>query len=270
VGSYVRLLSFGGGVNSVALMVLAARGVIDVDEIVFCDTGAEMPETYKYIERVVEPFCRVNNLLFTVTRNSQEFLYEHCMRKRIVPNRRFRWCTDRFKLAPLRKYASTEYGGDCKVIWVLGYAADEQKRADRCVTEDSEYPLISLGLDREGCKRVIRNAGLPVPCKSGCYICPFQSTRAWTHLYKEHPFYFLKAEALEKNGSRYPEMTLAFPETGNLEVFRHKLDANKLPQTISVQRELFCPVCEVADTDNYTVDYSGFSPNLLTPLKEAP
>src|SRR5215468_4909221 len=34
------------------------------------------------------------------------------------------------------------------------------------------YPLMEWGWDREHCKRVIADAGLPIPVKSACFFCP--------------------------------------------------------------------------------------------------
>ena len=45
-----HVLSFGGGVNSVALMVVLLQEGLPFDEAVFADTGGEVPETYQYLE----------------------------------------------------------------------------------------------------------------------------------------------------------------------------------------------------------------------------
>jgi len=39
------------------------------------------------------------------------------------------------------------------------------------------YPLMEWGLDREKCKQIIANAGLPVPVKSACWFCPRAENR---------------------------------------------------------------------------------------------
>ena len=46
-----KILSYGGGVNSTAIIALALLGEVEMpDYIVFSDTGAEWPHTYKYID----------------------------------------------------------------------------------------------------------------------------------------------------------------------------------------------------------------------------
>jgi 3'-phosphoadenosine 5'-phosphosulfate sulfotransferase (PAPS reductase)/FAD synthetase len=46
----VHILSFGGGVNSVALMIWLVENQQPLDEVIFADTGAEVPETYGYLK----------------------------------------------------------------------------------------------------------------------------------------------------------------------------------------------------------------------------
>ena len=46
-GAFMRyILNMGGGVNSVALLVELINRGIQLDEVIFADTGAEMPHTY--------------------------------------------------------------------------------------------------------------------------------------------------------------------------------------------------------------------------------
>jgi hypothetical protein len=44
------VVSYGGGRNSTALLILCQKLGIKVDLILFADTGGELPETYKYID----------------------------------------------------------------------------------------------------------------------------------------------------------------------------------------------------------------------------
>ena len=44
------VVSYGGGVNSTALIVFLVRNRFPLDCVVFSDTGDEMPETYEYLD----------------------------------------------------------------------------------------------------------------------------------------------------------------------------------------------------------------------------
>lgn len=61
-----------------------------------------------------------------------------------------------------------------------------------------KYPLIEHHITRKACKRIIRDHGLRVPPKSGCWFCPFQKTSQWRKLSINHPDLFKKAVELEE------------------------------------------------------------------------
>lgn len=202
-----RILSFGGGVNTTALMVLIGRGDVHADAAVFADTQGEWPETYTYITEIAEPYLRSINLPFhRVTAGS---LYDDHHKKRIIPYVAFRSCTDKFKVRPIRQWVRDELDGVATLL--LGIDAGETRRiktSSASADISFEYPLVELGIDRAGCVKVIQDAGLPVPPKSGCYFCPFQNRAGYTELLKVHPDLYAKAEELEKNHSRFPAETL--------------------------------------------------------------
>ena len=56
----ISVVSFGGGVNSSAMLIGMHERGITPDAILFSDTGGEKPETYQHIEdmRGVVPECR--------------------------------------------------------------------------------------------------------------------------------------------------------------------------------------------------------------------
>lgn len=230
-----RILSLGVGVNSTALLVLKAQGKVEFDVAVFADTGGEHPETYRYFHEVILPFCMEHEIELARVKSDKPPLYDFYFSKHIIPTRRFRHCTDHYKIKPLKKYAMQKYP-DEEIQFLIGFATDEAHRAK----EDcgSVYPLLELGIDREGCKRVIIEAGLPLPIKSGCYFCPFTKKQGWLNLLNNHKALFVKAEELEKNCSRYPEFTLT---NKPLERVRKNVeDQQSLCDWVSK-----CPICEV-------------------------
>lgn len=195
------ILSLGAGVNSTAILALIKQGKIRCPEkIVFADTGCEHPETYQHLEYLKKYFY-----IDTVKREGQN-LYGYYFEHKIIPTRMYRHCTDKFKIQPLKKYALQQHDAH----FLIGFCKGEENRAkDFCLKTNVSFPLIELGLDRADCKRVIKEAGLPIPIKSGCYCCPFTKSSGWKWLNRTHPELFDRAVALEKNGSRYPILTLS-------------------------------------------------------------
>ena len=193
------MLSFGAGVNSTALAILLINEGWK-GPIVFADTGCEWPETYEHLalfEQWLKPrgfgvvkispsltpqFYRESDVGMTVL--------TYCERRRMVPLAHRRWCTVRFKIKPLERW---QEANRCSSK-LLGIAADEAHRS-----KGFARPLVDRHIGREGCKEIITDAGLPVPPKSGCYICPMQRASEWRKLWQLHPDLFARAMALEEN-----------------------------------------------------------------------
>ena len=196
----MKVLSFGGGVNSMAILCMVEKGELNVDAVIFADTGCEMPETYDYIEKVVKPLCRKINLPFHTVTNGN--LYEDNWKRKIIPYRMFRSCTDNFKVRPIKRFVKETYG---PTEMLLGIDAGESHRTNGM---KGTFPLIEMGIDRNGCKEIIKAAGYHEPIKSCCFFCPFTKFENWKWLLKKHPDLFEKAIRLEENGQGYPEYTL--------------------------------------------------------------
>lgn len=199
-----KILSFGAGVNSTAILVLHANGKYSVNAVVFADTYGEHPETYEHISKTVIPLCETVGLPFHQV--SRGDLYEEYWSKNIIPYRRFRSCTDKFKMRPIRKFVKQHYGED--VTYVLGIDYGERHRAEKHVGGNFEFPLIDMRLAREDCKRIIKDFGMKVPVKSGCFFCPFTNKEGWKKLLRKHRDLFLLSEKFEKNSRAYPKYTL--------------------------------------------------------------
>ena len=194
-------LSFGGGVNSVALYLLLIEQGVDF-EAVFVHHGTDWPETYDYVAGFQWWLKRRGLRPITVLRpDVQGFsvLFDYCWRFRMVPSFMRRWCTNRFKIEAMHRYFEKP------AFEMIGIDWGERKRA-RINSRDGfecRYPLVEQEIDREGCKRIIRRHGLPVPQKSGCYICPFQSVNQWQELRRNHPCLFQSVVDLEQRNIDY-------------------------------------------------------------------
>jgi len=187
----MRILSFGGGVNSTAIIALALLGEMEMpDYIVFSDTGAEWPHTYQYLDYIEKEGIRITYL---TGGNKGMTMIEWCQFKNYIPCRMNRWCTDYWKRAPLDKFAKAFPGSE----QLIGIDAGEERRAKN-KKKSLRYPLIEMGINRQECKQVILRAGLGVPKKSGCFICPYQRKGQWIELKKKHPELWRIAVDLEK------------------------------------------------------------------------
>lgn len=220
----LRTVSYGGGVQSTALLVLAAQRKIDFGVFMFANVGhdSEMPATLDYVENVAKPYAEANDIelveLFRVPQRGWsagqvETLYGRLTREGSrslpIPVRMSngapgtRSCTADFKIRVVERELKRRGATVAEPALVaLGISVDEIQRAKPGLDPKSPvqirtYPLLDLGLHRSGCKRLIAEAGLPVPEKSACYFCPFHDKETWRRLKREHPDLFAKSCELE-------------------------------------------------------------------------
>lgn len=191
-----RYLSFGAGVNSTALMLLLLDEGVKF-EAVFSDTGCEKPETYEHLNLLEDQGYEITTIIpqIKVKGVIYDNLYDYFWHYKIIPLMRYRVCTVKFKTEPVEKYVEKP----CEMM--IGYDFGERirRRLKNRKGITHKFPLVEKRKTREQCVDIIRDHGLPVPMRSGCYLCPFQSKRDWKRLRDTHPALFKKAMALEEN-----------------------------------------------------------------------
>lgn len=207
VGRDVRhILSYGGGVNSVALMILLLREQLPLDQVIFADTGGEVPETYAYLAHTRAYLAR-HGVPFTVVAKRGANLYETAWRRRVIPSTIWRWSTRDYKVTPiLRHYRAL--GGHVNQYLAIAYDEFERMKTSRVDYVTNLYPLVERRLTRADCVALIEAAGLPIPPKSACFFCPFGSLDRWRWLHERHPELYSKAVALEERSKHFPGQRL--------------------------------------------------------------
>jgi hypothetical protein len=215
----LRSVSYGGGVQSTSLLVLAAEGKIDFPLFLFANVGddSEDPLTLEYVRNVAMPYAADHGIeLHELQRHrkdgSVETLWGRLTREGSrslpIPVRMAngapgtRSCTADFKIRVLsrwlRLHGATK---DDPATVAVGISVDEMERASNRRLERNEvvvYPLLELGLRRSDCMRVIQVAGLPVPPKSSCFFCPLHHVQVFRDMRRERPELFGRAVQLER------------------------------------------------------------------------
>lgn len=188
-------LSFGGGRQTTAMLILAVNGEIPrPDVVLFADTGCEWPETYNYIGQHIQPFCAENDLPFAIVRRDGVDIYSYYARANALPIPNQRSCTDQFKIWPMRKY-SEELGIN---TYQIGFSFDEAGRANKLQRYIRRvFPLIENRLTLADCQYEIQRHGWPLPLKSACFLCCFQPPSRLKLLALRHPDLFGKLRVLE-------------------------------------------------------------------------
>lgn len=193
--------SFGGGVNSVALYFTLRKYNLPLDEVVFADTGCELPETYSIVERFKYVTEKDGIKFTTVKSDKSESLYQFCWDHKIVPTIYRRDCTAKFKIIPIVNYLKQSYNKKDGFCQYIGIAKEEWHRMkdSRVKYIKLIYPLIDLNIDRNRCVQICIENGFNDVIKSGCYICPFTKKDSWIWLKEKHPDLYQKVELLDSN-----------------------------------------------------------------------
>lgn len=210
----MKIVAYGGGTNSTAMLVLLHEQGIRPDFITFADTGGEKPHTYEHL-KVVSQWCKSIGFpeIITVKKKGikffEETLEENCIRKNMLPSIAygFKTCSQKYKIQPQDMFfnnleeAKTVWASGEKITKLIGYDADEDRRVkdydDKKYTY--EYPLIEADWSREDCVNAIKRAGLPQPNKSACFFCPNSKKEEILELRIRYPDLLERALQMEKN-----------------------------------------------------------------------
>lgn len=206
--------------------------------VIMSDTGNEHETTYSHVEKTKQ-FCKDNNIEFVLITKDMGYhgnnwgsLIEQYQAFNTIGSKAFpKTCTDRLKIKPIykfledwladnydlnrgRKKAYHEFAdkyGKIKVL--IGIAKDEESRQADPEKEDRvwykkaisiSYPLIELGLNRQGCHDYLNSINRTIPTPSNCKFCPWISEQEllWLYRFDRKGFDFwceLEAKKLEAN-----------------------------------------------------------------------
>ncbi|UQS30286.1 phosphoadenosine phosphosulfate reductase family protein [Streptomyces fradiae] len=191
-----HVLGISGGKDSSALAVYMRNRVPEM-EYFFCDTGAELPETYEYLNRLEAALGK------SIVRLNADRDFDHWMEvyQGTLPSPQMRWCTKNLKIKPLEDWV-----GDDKVISYVAIRADENRIGYVSTKPNIEavFPFREDGIDKDGVMRILEEAGIGLPdyyewrTRSGCYFCFFQRKHEWVGLKERHPELFERAIEYEE------------------------------------------------------------------------
>ena len=192
-----HVCGISGGKDSSALAIYLRDRVPDM-EYFFCDTGAELPETYDYLNKLEvvlgQPIARLNS------QRGFDHFFE--LYRGTLPSPQMRWCTRLMKIKPLE-----EWIGDDPTTSYVAIRADERNRKGYVSTKQNisaVFPFVEDEIDHEGVLRILEDAGVGLPeyykwrTRSGCYFCFFQRKAEWVGLADHHPDLFARAVAIEQ------------------------------------------------------------------------
>ena len=221
-----HIVSFSGGKDSTAMLLMMKEKEMQIDEIVFCDTTVEFPQMIEHINQVEKYIGR------KITRLQAPHDFEYYLGSHIKtkgknkgkfgygwPGPLMRWCTSTLKTDVIRRHLKhyphrTEY---------IGIAADEQYRVEKTkstanvtyimplydweVTEKEALQYCyDLGFDWEGLYEKFDRVS--------CYLCPLQPLRALRKLFNDFPELWENMRRLDKLSYRKFRKDYSIDELG--------------------------------------------------------
>jgi hypothetical protein len=215
-------MSFGGGLNSTAMLVGIVERKERLDGVLFADTGGERPDVYETVERVSEwsqsqGYPAVTTVRWIRKRPSAFAqpgtflsLEDFCLKRKELPSLAYgmKGCSVKWKAQPLDAHVlqqpvaveAVEDGR--KVVRLIGYGADEPHRTKR--NRDTSrftfrYPLAEWDWGRDECRDAVARAGLGEVAKSACFFCPAHSELEIAQLGRLYPDLLERALKMEAN-----------------------------------------------------------------------
>ena len=199
-----HIVQFSGGKDSTCMLLMMLEKGMQVDEIIFCDTGMEFPQMYEHIDKVEQYIGR------KVTRLKAEHSFLHMMRdytktKGAKAGQRgygwatmlVRWCTIYHKQDVQKKYTK-----GINHISYIGIAYDEPKR-HTSIQKHERHPLYDWRITEAEalsyCKRHSFNWGglYDKFHRVSCWCCPLKSLDEMRILYHDFPALWQKLKDMD-------------------------------------------------------------------------
>lgn len=222
------VISYGGGVDSTAMILaLLDMGVIP-NLIIFADTSAEKPETYSYIryfsDWLMEHYgIRITICRYQPTTAPYDDLPGELEHNGTLPGAALgpascsiKWKQDAIlhwmKGVPARgrrpasagwKPALDAWAAGEKIWKLIGLdAGSKDRKRSHHIGDDRHnnvYLLRELGMDRLDSANLILSHGLRLPIKSACWHCNANKPEELRYIHHHHPELFRRALRIETN-----------------------------------------------------------------------
>jgi len=223
------VVGYSGGADSQVALDLALKKYDDV-EIVFIDTSLEFPETLATVEATAK-FYQLEIKFLRAPKTFEEYLADF---NGMYPSWRRRWCQDRLKERPWKKYMNSLIRGGLRrdaqggtaashppaaasaaVVAIDGIRKEEsparRKRNPIEPHKSGKWTIehIVYHWTKKGILDYIHNHGLPLNplyamgySRTSCWFCPFTPVAENRLLRKTHPDLYEKAKEWERKYGR--------------------------------------------------------------------
>lgn len=185
----INVISYGGGTQSTAMLLMLLKNNINIDEILFADTQNEEQAIYDQIEIVNEYLKDHYNKSITIISSSSliedqiKFYKGQLKRVDHIPfwlvdqngnlgKMPFSQCSIAYKINPIRRYIRKKYGS-AQINMYIGYSVDEITRVKDSKFKNTihHFPLINWNMTKYDCINYVKDHLGFIPKSSVCYMC---------------------------------------------------------------------------------------------------
>ena len=203
----MNVVSFSGGKDSTAMLLMMIEKKVKIDRIVCIDTSKEFPEMYAHIQKV-------QDYIFPLEIEIVKINFDYWFGKHIKtkgknkgkvgygwPDFRNRWCT-----ALKRDAVKRTIDGNCTQFH--GIAFDEKCRADKNISIKTKYPLIEWGITEKQALKYCYSKGFNWGglyedfSRVSCWCCPLSQIGELKTLYNKYPKLWSELEKMDKKSYR--------------------------------------------------------------------
>lgn len=207
----INIVSFSGGKDSTAMLLMMIEQNMKIDEIIFLDTGVEFPQMYNHIKKV-EMFINRPITILKSDKSFEYYMFDHIKSRGKNKGQkgyswsdfRNRWCTSRLKKDVIKKYLKKYKGYN--IIEYHGIAYDEPKRIKD--TPNIKYPLYENKITEKEALQYCYSKGFNWNGlyekfdRLSCWCCPLKSIKELKILYNDFPELWKKLKQWDNNTYR--------------------------------------------------------------------
>ena len=239
-----HIISLSGGKDSTAMLFKMLELGLQIDEIIFCDTGLEFPEMLEHIKKVQSMI----EMPITTLRPDKPFewwLWDKPVNSRKTrgygwPGPGRRWCTTHLKVSVINKYLASHR----ERINYIGIAVNEQQRIKP--DKNLRYPLIEWGMTEQDCLDYCYKLGFDwgglykIKKRVSCWCCPLQDISSLRYLHNERPELWERLRGFD-SGARTGEEDFFYPKKKTVADMekRFKLEAEYIKQGKNIKSKAF-------------------------------
>lgn len=259
-----NIISYGGGTQSTAMVLMALNGYEDMlrpDFGVFADVGGEPQFILDYVDYFIDLVKReydfdiykvkkgdgLEKHLLTPPKKSRN---GHWFTLSVPPfylckedgsvGMLSRQCTNDFKIGPINSFITQKLGRAVPYNMWIGISFDERSRMklSRIKKRTNVYPLVERFIRRADSIKYVKEMGLRSPMRSSCVFCPYHSDEYWQWLKDYHQVEFQRACDFEHkiqnvfktankaylHSSCKPLGQVQFVDENQLNMFPHMID----------------------------------------------